>query len=68
MPMPTQAYALCPREHLMLLRKAIDFGFLIVRLLDFRLNRHERDAGIVPGKILFRCPWKSPVRDSPSGL
>ena len=23
MPMPTEAYALCPREHLMLLRKAI---------------------------------------------
>ncbi len=22
-PMPTEAYALCPREHLMLLRKAI---------------------------------------------
>gem|GEM_PF-5044236 len=46
----------------------LDLGFWIVRLLDFRLNRHERDDRIVPEKILFRCPWKPPVRDSPSGL
>ena len=42
-------YSDAPRNLLLIL----DFGFLIVRLLDFRLNRHQRDSRIVPGKILF---------------
>jgi hypothetical protein len=38
-PMPTETYALCPREHLMLLRKAID---RIIRLMKILLVAPEK--------------------------
>gem|GEM_PF-3609522 len=56
MPMPTEAYALCPREHLMLLRKTIDILLLhksgskaksIVNILSFRARGQSQIADML---------------------